>query len=111
MLDLDAVESGRQPFEFTFGGTEFTFPADPDIKWLEYLVKGAMQQTLYELLGEKQYEAMEELEATMTHERMLALLDAYKEHQGIDALGKLATGGGQLVAPNRSTRRSQAKSR
>jgi hypothetical protein len=87
VFDLDAFEKEGDPFAWSFGGTTFTFPADPPVEAIEYLSKGDLQMSLWLLLGKDEYERLDALEARLTTGKFGALVDAYFKHVGVD-LGK-----------------------
>jgi len=98
-FDLDAVLEEGEPFAFTFGGQEFTFPGDPDIVALEFFDKGDLQNALYVLLGREQYERMDAIPAStarMGQKKFQALMEAYGTHLGVDP--------GKSSGPSKSAR-------
>ena len=87
-FSLDDITSDAEPFVFTFGGERFVMSADPDIKFFEYLSKGAIQQALWVALGEDQYNTLEAVPETLNVTRAKALFEAYRDHIGVDESGK-----------------------
>lgn len=83
-LDLDAIVDDGDPYEFTFGGEVYSLPADPDLKFLEYLAEGAFQAALWVVLGEAQYQRLDASSASLTTKRAKALFDDYTKSLGID---------------------------
>ena len=99
VFDLDALADEADPFTFTFGGQEFTFPADPDIVALEFFDKGDFQNALFVLLGDEDYQRMDAIPATtarMGHARFAALMEAYGRHLGVEP--------GKSSGPSKSAR-------
>lgn len=84
VFDLDAITEEGEPFTWSFGGTEFVFPADPTIEALEYLAKGDLQMSLYALLGDEEYRRLDELPARLGQAKFQALIGAYFKHAGVD---------------------------
>lgn len=87
ILDLDEISEDREPMPFMHGGERFELPADADVKWVEYLDAGAVQQSLYTLLGPAEYERLDAVEKPLTAKKIGALLERYSKHLGLD-LGK-----------------------
>ena len=85
-LNLDALVDDGEPFQFTFGGEEFTLPPDPPVKAWEYLANGAIQQCLWELLGPEQYERLDAIPrevGVLNGKRAGALITGYQAHLGM----------------------------
>lgn len=100
-FNLDEIVDDGEPFPFTFGGEDYEFPADPDLKFVEYLSEGAFQAALWTLLGEEQYQRLDASKARFTTKRAKALFDAYTKSLGIDS-GK---SGGPPKPSRRTARR------
>jgi hypothetical protein len=101
-LNLDDIAASvDEPFTFVFGGEEFELPADPDVVVWEMLSTNRLQAFLMATLGDDAYARMADIPAdvaTMTRERLAALLEAYQKHLGIEAP--------KSSGPNRSYRRT-----
>ena len=80
-FDLDAVLG--LPFTFTFDGEEYTLP--PDIEWstTQTLTEGKPDVALRRLLGEEQWQRLEDSPKVFGTRSFTAVLDAYTEHLGL----------------------------
>jgi len=100
VFDLDALVEEGEPFAWSFGGTEFVFPADPSIEALEYLAKGDLQMCLYALLGDDEYRRLDELPDRLGQAKFQALIGAYFKHAGVDQ--------GKSSRPSKSARQTRS---
>ena len=99
-LDLDAI-AGDDDYPFTFGGEQFTLTGEPDVAVWELLNKGEFRAALYLVLGEEQYDRLDDLPTVLSHKRLLALFTGYEKHLGIEAP--------KSSGPNRQSRRTRVK--
>jgi hypothetical protein len=86
-FDLDAALAEREvrpPFEFTFGGGQFTISAEPDVRALAALTGGRLDDALRLLLGEQQYVAIQQVDALLDVAGLQLLLERYAEYAGLD---------------------------
>lgn len=101
-LNLDEIAASvDEPFRFRFGGQDFQFPNDPDVVVWELLAANQLQSFLAVLLGDDDYKRMDEIPtavASMTKERLTALIEGYQKHLGMEAP--------KSSGPNRSYRRT-----
>lgn len=88
-LNLDEIAATVvEPFAFVFGGQDFQFPSDPDVVVWELLAANQLQSFLAVLLGDEDYKRMDEIPtatASMTKERLTALIEGYQRHLGFEA--------------------------
>lgn len=84
-FDLDAIanESEGKPFPFTFGGEDYTLPADVDLIAAAALEGGKLYDGLRRLLGEDQWERINAATAVLDTDRLKALMEAYAAHVGL----------------------------
>jgi hypothetical protein len=84
-FDLDAVvtESDATPFPFTFGGEDYTLPAQVDIVAAAALEGGKLYEGLRKLLGDSQWDRLLASEAVLDQEKLKALMEAYAKHVGL----------------------------
>lgn len=91
MLNLDELitEDSRPQFEFQFDGTTYQC-ADPnqlDVRDLKALIEGAQTDPSLQLvwmLGDKQWDDMEQSEATFTMRHLTVVTEAWLKHYGMD---------------------------
>lgn len=107
VFDLDAVIAEREtraPFEFRFGGVQFTLPPELDVRVIAALSAGRFDDGLRMLLGSAQWEALQAVEEVFDADALNALFDAYGKHLGEDLLG-------ESPASTRSSRHTAKRSR
>ncbi len=90
-FNLDAVvtESDATEFPFTFGGEDYTLPAQVDLVAAAAMEGGKLYDGLHKLLGEAQWGRMLESSAVMDNVKLKALMEAYAAHIGV-SLGESA---------------------
>jgi hypothetical protein len=83
-FDLDAFirESEGDPFTFTFGGVEFTWPARIDLRAEMALAEGRLWDALKLQFGQVQYEKFMEVGDGFDVVAVRALFDAHAKHHG-----------------------------
>lgn len=82
--DLDAIvaESDSTPFVFTFGGEEFTWPAQLDLRAERELSEGKLWEALERMFGPDQYARFLATSQHLDMEVIKALFGAHAKHQG-----------------------------
>lgn len=90
-FDLDAIanESEGKPFPFTFGGEDYTLPADVDLIAAAALEGGKLYDGLHRLLGDEQWGRLLASPVVMNNAKLKALMEAYAAHVGL-SLGESA---------------------
>jgi hypothetical protein len=91
-FNLDAVlaesrdEDRSEPFPFVFGGEAFELPGlgDVDLRILEAFERGQNGTAMRRMLGEEQWARLEAVDALFNADAMGALLEAWKDHAGVD---------------------------
>lgn len=80
-FDLDAYLGG--PFTFTFDGQEYSLP--PDVSWnaSELLANGKPEEALHELLGDDQWQRLEDSPKVFGPRSFTGLVDRYMAHLGL----------------------------
>lgn len=93
MFDLDAVKNEAEgtPFEFKFGGQKFSLPASIDILGAASLMSGDLVTGLKRLLGDEQWDRLVGLPQVFDTNRLVSLMDAYRDHLGISLGESLAS--------------------
>jgi hypothetical protein len=86
-LDLDALANEGEPFQFKFGGEDYEMPPDIDLTSIALLDKGDPERALERLLGEAQWKRMVDSPHPFGLKQLMALLDGYAKHLGLDSLG------------------------
>lgn len=81
-FDLDAFIRSREPFTFTFGGREWTWPPNGDLRADVALARGDLGGALRWLFDDEQAVAFMEAGHGLDVEALRALFDAYAEHRG-----------------------------
>lgn len=82
-FDLDAVLADGEPFSFTFGGQEYTLPADPPLTVPPLLRAGLDAEAVELLLGAEQWERLSAADPALGMKGATALLVAYQAHLGL----------------------------
>lgn len=87
VFDLDAIKprDRKEPFQFRFGGEVFT-TRDP-MEFNIVAMRGVMEdpaENLAAMLGEEEWNRLENLDAVFTLEHADAMATAYFKHHGID---------------------------
>lgn len=93
-LDAVAIENGHEPFIFIFGGDEYTFPAQIDIRVAIALDEDRYGDALRGLLGEAQWAKLSACAEVLDPTRFAKLVEAYTAHLGTTV--------GESVASSRS---------
>lgn len=98
VFDLDAVaaESEAEPFPFKFGGDVYELPAHIDLRASVAWAEGHILDAFTLLLGEDQWQQIQDSDAVLDDNQFLALMDAYQKHLGLRA--------GESKASSRSSR-------
>jgi hypothetical protein len=125
MFDLDAVASEGKPFQFKFGGEEYEFPPDLDLKLVALLGDLAESEdpsqvdvaTLMAvakgLFGPEQWDRLEASPSRFGVRKLIELMNAYMKHMGV-GLGELQASTGSsksTVRPSKRTSNGSTKSR
>lgn len=87
VFDLDAFEVEGEPFRFRHGGQDYELPPDIDLTTVRVLDSGDVERVFERLLGEDVWKAISEGETRFGVKKLLALLDAYTKHLGVESLG------------------------
>lgn len=112
-IDLDALVDEGTPFTFTFGGSEYILPPDPDIRAVAVLGEGDLHGFLRMLLGPDQWAELQASPKAFTSTRFKALITAYFDHTGV-SLGELsgsAVPSKRTAGPSKRTSRASTASR
>jgi len=112
-FDLDAfiAESSSEPFRFTFGGVEFTWPSRLDLRAERALVDGNLWDALKMQFGPGQYDKFLEVGEGFDIEAVRALFDAHAKHLG-SSLGEPSASAGSsstTAKPSRPTSKRTIK--
>jgi hypothetical protein len=86
LFDLDALAAeadGKEPFRFQFGGEAYELPSELDIRGTAALSSGRVYEGLQMLLGDEQWQRMQDADAVLTDRMLGALFEAYAEHAGL----------------------------
>lgn len=86
-LDLDAIIADGEPYAFRFGGEDYAMPPDIDLTSIALLDGGDPERALERLLGEAQWKRMVESPHAFGIKQLMALLEGYAKHLGMDSLG------------------------
>lgn len=86
-FDLDAVANDGEPFEFTFGGETFSFPADAPMAFNSLISEGHDLEGFRLLFGDEQWARVEAMPDKLGTRKARALLKAYNEHLGFASSG------------------------
>lgn len=87
VFDLDALVNDGEPFRFKFGGEDYEMPPDIDLTSIALLDRGDPERALERILGEGQWKRMVDSPHAFGVKQLMALLDAYSKHLGMDSLG------------------------
>jgi len=104
IFDLDAVIAEREkkpPFVFRFGGESYSLPTRPDVRAAAALGAGRLDDGLRMMLGQAQWERLQEAEAVFDDQALLSIMEAYQKHTGDDL--------GESKASTRSSRNTAKK--
>lgn len=85
MLDLDALSAeanGAEPFRFRFGGEEYELPPTVDVRVAALFSDGQLFAGLAKMLGEDQWQRMQDAEAVLDDRQLMALMEEYGKHSG-----------------------------
>lgn len=80
-FDLDATLG--LPFTFTFGGDTYTLPSDVDMAALQALRAEEPEKALQAMLGDEQWQRLQESPAVFGVRAWSKLIDAYFTHLGL----------------------------
>lgn len=106
-FDLDAfiAEHEGEPFAFTFGGVEFTWPARIDLRAEMALTEGRLWDALRLQFGPGQYDKFLEVGAGFDLEAVRGLFDAHAKHHG-SSLGESSASAGSSKSTARPSKRT-----
>lgn len=77
----------RKPYTFNFGGEKYELPPYMDMLVIAYLAEGQMMSALRKLLGEEQWQRLNDSEEILDDVGLELLFNGYAKHTGQD-LGK-----------------------
>lgn len=89
VFDLDALASEGVPFRYRFGGEDYEMPLDIDLPTVAKLDHGDAEGALKAILGDEQWARMVASPHVFGVKSLMALLDAYAKHLGLENLGGL----------------------
>lgn len=104
-FDLDAfiAEQEGEPFVFTFGGVEFTWPARIDLRAEMALAEGRLWDALRLQFGPGQYEKFLEVGEGFDIPAVRGLFDAHAKHAGT-SLGESSASAGSSKSTQRPSK-------
>lgn len=105
------VESDRKPFRFQFGGETFELPPKVDMLAASRMRKGDLDGALRKMLGEEQYERLDDLEEVFDEDVFEGVMDAWARHVGISPGKSRGSGGSSRNTGQRSKRTSRGTTR
>ena len=84
VFDLDAfiAEGEGEPFVFTFGGEEFTWPAELDLRAERDLSEGKLWEALERMFGPDQYKQFLASPKHISNKVIISLFREQAKHQG-----------------------------
>lgn len=87
IVDVDAIMAERvekPPYVFRFGGEIYNLPPRADFRAIAAMSQGELDKAMRLLMGQSQWERLQDAEAVFTDETLKVVMDGYQAHMGED---------------------------